>query len=179
MLRNEYEIRDGVIYFNLLNKKYGNYTCQVDEKHYDKLVESGLKWHLTWSKTTKQYYAKATQYKGLLDGKPQYLTILMHRFLTDCPKGMTVDHLNYNTLDNRDCNLEVVTIVENNKRRQDKANRNSTTGIRNVAYCKTQMKYIVQFYFEGKNIIMGRFDDLDTAKEFADKHRCKYYTNIS
>lgn len=179
MFKNEHRILNGVIYFRLYNKKHGYYTCKVDEIHYDKLMSSNLKWHLGWSKTVKQYYAKATKYKGLKNGKPLYETILMHRFLTDCPEGMTVDHLNYDTLDNRNCNLEVVTIEENNKRRQNKSNRNSTTGVRNVTYSKFYNMYIVQFYFNGKNLVMGKFDTLDDAKEFADKNRHKYYTNIN
>lgn len=179
MLKNEYKIVNGVIYFRLHNKKHGYFTCKVDEIHYDKLVSSGLKWHLGWSKTVKKYYAKATKYKGLKNGKPQYETILMHRFLTDCENGMSVDHINHDTLDNRDCNIEVVTIEENNKRRQNRANKNSTTGVRNITYCKAADVYIVQFYFEGKNIQMGRFETLEEAKDYADRNRHKYYTNVS
>lgn len=179
MLKNEYEIINGVIHFTLYNKKYGKFECLVSEEHYDKLVESKLKWHLLWSNTVKSWYAKSTRYKGSKDGKPQYETVLMHRFLMDCPKDMTVDHLNYNTLDNRKCNLNVVTVLDNNRNKQNKANRGSVTGVRNVSYSKNDNTYIVQFWKDGKNIIMGRYDDLEDAKLCANNNRHKYYTNVS
>ena len=178
LLKNEYKIVNGVIYFRLYSKKHGTFTCKVDEIHYDKLVGSKLKWHLLWSNTVKRYYAKATKYNGMINGKPSYETVLLHRFLTDCPDDMTVDHLNYDTLDNRDCNLKLVTIEDNSKRKENRANRNSKTGIRNVSYSAFYNKYIVQFYVNGKNMVIGKYDTLQEAREVADKNRNKHYMNV-
>lgn len=41
--------------------------------------------------------------------------ILMHRVLMDAPKGLVVHHRNNNGLDNRRCNLEVMTNRKNVK----------------------------------------------------------------
>lgn len=38
--------------------------------------------------------------------------ILLHRFLTDCPEGMIVEHLNGKNYDNRYSNLRVCTYKE-------------------------------------------------------------------
>lgn len=43
-------------------------------------------------------------------------TIRMHRLIMNCPKGMEIDHLNNNKLDNKRANLEICTRAENNKR---------------------------------------------------------------
>lgn len=37
----------------------------------------------------------------------------MHRFILNAPKGVEVDHINHDTLDNRKCNLRLVTKSQN------------------------------------------------------------------
>lgn len=59
--------------------------------------------------------------------KKQY----MHRVITGAPKGMVVDHLNHDTLDNRRTNLRVGGQRENGLNRLG-ANKNSTTGVLGV-----------------------------------------------
>jgi len=60
------------------------------------------------------YAARSTRQFGKI------ITIRMHREITNAPDGMEVDHLNFNTLDNRRKNLEVVTKAENLKRRRNR-----------------------------------------------------------
>jgi HNH endonuclease len=59
-------------------------------------------------------------------------TIYMHRFILDAPKGMYVDHVNHNTLDNRRSNLKICTNQENNENRNG-AYKVSKTGVRGVS----------------------------------------------
>jgi Bifunctional DNA primase/polymerase, N-terminal/Primase C terminal 2 (PriCT-2)/HNH endonuclease len=75
------------------------------------LVE-GYKWHAAWSRITKTYYADT--HTPMVNDK-RY-TLHMHRLITDAPKGMHVDHLNGDTLDNRRKNLKVCTPAEHNRR---------------------------------------------------------------
>jgi len=50
------------------------------------------------------------------NGKFTY--IRMHREITQCPPGMVVHHKNGNTLDNQKCNLEIMTVAENNQQKK-------------------------------------------------------------
>ncbi len=60
----------------------------------------GQRWYANRS-STGQYYAINGQRLG------------MHRLITNCPKGLEVDHINHDTLDNRRSNLRVCTHKEN------------------------------------------------------------------
>lgn len=60
------------------------------------------------------YAARSTTKKA--NGQRKTYTILMHRFIMNAPKGLQVDHINGDTLDNRRHNLELVTPEENLRR---------------------------------------------------------------
>ena len=78
----------------------------------------------------------------------------MARFLTDCPVGLTVDHINRITLDNRKSNLRVCTQYINN------LNKNTnTSGCIGVSWDKNRNKWHVMF--KDKNL--GRFVSFDEA----------------
>jgi hypothetical protein len=61
-----------------------------------------------------------------IDGK----TTKIHRYLTDAKDGLVVDHINGNTLDNRMCNLRLVTQQENcNNIGQRSSTKSGMTGV--------------------------------------------------
>lgn len=59
-------------------------------------------------------------------------TIYLHRLITHAPKGVYVDHINHDTLDNRRANLRLCTNRQNNENRAG-AYKNSQSGIRGVS----------------------------------------------
>jgi hypothetical protein len=72
-------------------------------------IVNSIKWHVSGSG-----YAV---WRGIKDGKKQ--TIRMHRLITNCPKGLVVDHINHNPLDNRRDNIRVCTQSDNMRNRSD------------------------------------------------------------
>jgi HNH endonuclease len=71
------------------------------------LVQS-IGWHAHDS--GDRYYAR-----GRVAGQRVYL----HRLLLDAPRGLEVDHINGNGLDNRRCNLRLVSRSRNQLNRKD------------------------------------------------------------
>ena len=90
--------------FIFLTKGFGTL---IDDEDYEEI--SQYKWHVVEGKSVN-YAARSGKDET---GKP--IHILLHRQLMNPPKGMVVDHINGDGLDNRRVNLRVVTHGENIK----------------------------------------------------------------
>lgn len=128
-------------------------------------------------KNEYKIYVAYTEYLGTINKKPQYKTILLHRYLMNAQNNDYVDHKNYNGLDNTNENLQLTTNENNNKNRKSK-NKNNTSGYRNVSYINNENVYIVQLQINGKNTRLGKFNDVCEAGKFAEEMREKYYKNF-
>ena len=91
---NTYEI-DGEV-TKVFDDK-GNFTL-IDTKDLEKIRP------YYFSKSSKDLYWQRSEYPRPL-----------HRFLTDCPRDMVVDHINHNRSDNRRDNLKICTQQDNRK----------------------------------------------------------------
>jgi len=130
---------------NLTNTKK---KAIVDDSIYDSI--NIYKWRMT-----KNGYAV----RGLAN-KGNYKTILMHRYITDTPKGYDTDHINQNKLDNRKSNLRICTRSENNC--NSKLRKGNTTGYRGISIGKDG-KYEMQISYKGKRIVYKRYKNIKDA----------------
>lgn len=90
---------------------------------------------------------------------------MLSRIITKCPKGMVVDHINHNKLDNRKSNLR---IVENsvNSTNQPK-HKNSSSIYYGVSYNKQTNNYKGRVIIDGGAINIGTYSvELDAAKAY-------------
>jgi hypothetical protein len=101
-----------------------------------------FRWYALWNTSIRQYYVVTQRKKD--DGK--LTTLYLHRHLMDPPKGMTVDHINHDTLDNRRQNLRIVTNQVNNWNR-NVAPRGALTGIMGVTIRKARRGKYVNYYY--------------------------------
>jgi len=77
-------------------------------------------WHIIWN--NNKHYVRAS-----IDGKNVYI----HRLLTGAAKGMDVDHIDGNGMNNTDSNLRVCTRSQNNMNRgNDRRGRSKHKGVR-------------------------------------------------
>lgn len=130
-------------------------SCFVDEADYVWL--SGFKWRYIGIKTKSgalyEYVARTKR----VDGK--YKQIYMHTQITDCPKGMKVDHINHNGLDNRRSNLRVCTHSENMRNR--KMSANNTSGFKGVyKHTSRRNQYYTSITVGRERIKDGPFDNI-------------------
>lgn len=102
-------------------------------------------------------------------------TVHLHRFITGAPKGLVVDHIDGDSLNNRRrTNLRLATHGENMQNRQG-ANRNSTTKIRGVCWHKKSSKWQVRINANGVQTWVGAYDNLVDAEQAAIEARRKHY----
>ena len=98
-------------------KELSNKVAIVDDEDYDRVMEainSRAKWYAHSPPPSKKYYA--------MNGDRD---ILIHRIVMNAPKGMDVDHINGDPLDNRKENLRICTRSENCRNKKVRADSKS------------------------------------------------------
>lgn len=122
----------------------GKFTI-VDDEDYEKLKD--FKW---WY--SKIGYAVHTEYISLTQGSNK---IYMHRLILETPLNMCCDHINGNRLDNRKCNLRIVT------KQQNQWNRSSTgkgsSKHKGVYFSKQKNKWLSKIQKDFKEYHIGFF----------------------
>lgn len=97
----------------------------------------------------------------------QLTGVHLSRFLMDCPKGLVVDHIDGDPLNNRRGNLRIVTQGENSQNREltfGVERREGARGIRWLAYAAVRTK----------KIHLGSFDDEHTAASVSASWRAQH-----
>ena len=175
-MKNKIIIKDGYAEIFLKRRNKEIVFTLIDEEEISKLTDLNLTWCATWNEHMQQYYANATKYLGIVNGKYKYEKIYLHRLIMGFPEGKDIDHINHDTLDNRKSNLKIKEHQKNILNRLG-ANKNTSTGIRNVSYSKRDNKYLVQFQVDGKNTCFGKFnlEDFEKAVDLANKLRQEIY----
>jgi len=72
-----------------------------------------------------------------------------------------IDHINENKSDNRICNLREASRSENMFNRG--RNKNNTSGIKGVVFCKSTNKWRAQIMVDRKSVNIGRFHTKEEA----------------
>lgn len=127
----------------------------VDDEDYEKFNK--FKWH----KCPYGYAVRSGRKEENRRG------VKLHREVTNCPKGLEVDHINRNKLDNRKENLRIVTRQQNAQNRGK--TRTNTSGFRGVF--KKGRGWAVQVYHNGKIHCGGSYQIPEDASVAADKMR--------
>lgn len=93
---------------------------------------------------------RGVPYAYLIEG-----AVPVHRFITNAPKGIEVDHKNGDTMDNRKENLRLVTRATNS--RNVKLYTSNKSGYKGVAWCKRSKKWYAYIEHQGKMFNLGLY----------------------
>jgi len=98
-------------------------------------------------------------------GKALYITNhdgeKIHSYLIDCPKGYEVDHISLDTLDNRSCNLRVVTHQQNQINQP--LQKNNTSGVSGVSFYPPRGKFRARIKVGQHDIHLGYYESFEEA----------------
>lgn len=119
----------------------------VDDDDYEKLILH--KWQLY---PYGSCYAVRKGSKRI--GEPR--TVRMHREIMNAPKGIQVDHINGNGLDNRKSNLRFAN-TQQNAFNKEKRNINCTSKYKGVLQRKGSSTWIVRIKFNNRQFHLGSY----------------------
>lgn len=102
---------------------------------------------------------------------------LLSRFVTNAPNGVLVDHKDGNKFDNRKAELRFCTKSQNGWNRGK--NKNNTSGFKGVSWDRFKSKWKAQIQVHGKNIYIGRFNDIEECAAAYAEAALKYHGEFS
>ncbi len=145
-------------------KKYPNTFAMVDDEDYDYLNK--WKWGAFYGRNTTY----AMRSPRLPDGT--HTSICLHRFIMNPEKGIHVDHINGNGLDNRRDNLRLCTIVQNQQNQQNC--RGGSSKYKGVCWHKHTKKWQARIGVRQVKVHLGVFND-ETDAAIAYNEAAKHY----
>jgi len=155
-----------------------NMFTTVDDEDYEYL--SKYKWFISKNGSNRGgYYARRFYYK---DSK--YRSERMHNVIMKPQKGLELDHINHDTLDNRKQNLRLCTRYENlvNRKKGLIFNGKPTSSIfKGVSWRKSKKRWIAASYLKnekggkGKHIYLGTFHSEVEAAQTYDEFALKEF----
>jgi hypothetical protein len=158
---NRFEVRGDIVVIFLEQRDGSVHECVISAHQLDAVLSLG-RWHVDF-----------------VEGKPYVRTIcgdqtvLLHRFIKECPEGFDVDHKDDDGLNNIDDNLRIATRSQNNQNKSP-LSENSVSGYRNVGFHKASGLWTVRIKVAGKEIVKY-VKSREAAIELAAELRRQYH----
>lgn len=169
-MKNNYDVRGDTTAIFLRRKDGTILETLIDTVDLPRVQEFPNSWCAYWNSHTRSFYVIGNMPRE--NGK--HSTVLLHRYITEAPNGLDIDHINHKTLDNRcSSNLRIVNRAQNRQNLKGAYRNNESSGIRGVSWYKQANKWRAQIKLGGRVYHLGYFDDVHEAGRVATEARAK------
>ena len=174
-MRNDYLIKGDTVIIFMKRKNGEIMETKVSLIDLEFLKSVDVSFFPSWNPRPGKFYVNF----HIMNKKGRKSKKALHRLIMGDPPGMTIDHINHDTLDNRRTNLRIVTQSQNMQNINPNIPKNSVSGYRNVSWHKAMKKWRVRLSINREVIIVGYYDDVHEASRAAEEARERYYTHNS
>lgn len=152
----------------VLYKKYKNKTYEILIDNEDEIKLNGLSLYLIKHRKNRV--------RPILKKNNKYFNYL-GRYLLNASKKAIVDHINGNPLDNRKCNLRIVSNSINIQNTGPSID--NPLNLKGVSLHKSTGKYRARIYVNYKEIHLGLFDSPEKAAKAYNLAAIKFFGKMS
>lgn len=145
-MKNNFVIKNNIVFIELNRRNSDKLYTLIDLDDFEIINKFENTFGVRFDPHVKSFYCEA-RYKNKI--------VRLHRMITNCPNGMVVDHINHDTLDNRKCNLRVITSQENN----------FNTRAKGYSWRKDKNKWAAYIRLNGNLKHLGYFDIESDARD--------------
>lgn len=156
---NLIDIKEDYAEIIIKSAKYGVQNVLIDKDDISKVKK--FQWSIDKVGENKFYIST-----NLYNQQPKKL--YLHRYITNCPPDMCVDHINHNKFDNRKSNLKICSITENNNNLS--LSKTNKSGYRHICFDKKSKRFVLSI----KGTFYGRFKTIIEALKKREEILCQH-----
>jgi len=165
----------------MLGVEYGDHKVKIIKStngHDIKVDNEDFEWLNQWRWNVNKWKKYKSVQRSIWHKDTKKKDVVkMSRQIMRFPKGMHVDHVNHNTLDNRRCNLRVCTMNQNNKNYPKPCT--NTLGYKGIHFAKRNYHLKKPWYslirVDSKTIYLGYYKTAKKAHEAYCEAALKYH----
>lgn len=168
-MKNEFEVQGDITLIRLKHAKAGILWTRISTFDLSRANEFKGQWLAQWSPQTMSFYCAGNVKRP--DGR--WTKVYLHRWVTDAPDGMDVDHFDNDTLNNLRGNIRILEHAHNHQNRKG-ATKSNISKVRGVYWRRNKRKWVARYTLNGKSVYLGAFDTIAEAEKIVSAARAKH-----